>query len=373
MRPPTVRASDPLGPADTRMMAPLHALSALSRAGPGGSAPDLTVAPTDDEPLTNEGLGVGARDRVRNIQPRDASVSVWCGAHEARRMFDVSAEIQADRRGAECRGKGGPLGDEPNARFGGNVGYVDHLKVGSRRHGGRLDGENSRDSDEAVDVLEHTGGLGGGRDARRRYENTYLDVHGIFQNNIRRDVVLEVFIYIPEHIRRDIDGADVRSGRGSELHPTAREAMVGVSFSALAVLVTLLKHCRSGGGSASDRPQRHRGGGGLDCGLTTAGCCDGLSRSTPWSGGSRKWSRGCGPRFLRRRWRYCGLMLGGKRTRGLLHWGGNGGRGGWRWRRWPRHGDNLSKPSLKRGGPANRLGEGVILEGRVLEDLPYEG
>jgi hypothetical protein len=164
---------------------------------------------------------------------------------------------------------------------------------------------------------------------------------------------------ILEHVRRNVDGADVRSGRGGELHPTAREAVVGVSFSALTVLVTLLKHCRSGGG--------------LDGGLTTAGCCDGLSRSTPWSGGLRKWSRGCGPRLLRRRWRYCGLVLGGKRTRGLLHWRGNGGRGGWCWQRWPRHGDNLSKPSLKRGGPTNRLGEGVILEGRVLEDLPYEG
>jgi hypothetical protein len=171
-------------------------------------------------------------------------------------MLDISAEIRANRRGAERRGKGGPLGGEPNARFGGNMGYVDHLKIGGRRHGGRLDGEDSRDGDEAADMLEHAGGLGGGGDARRRYKNTYLDVHGIFEADIRRDVVLEVFIYIPEHIRRDVNGVDVRSGRGSELHPTAREAVVGVLFSALAMLTSLLHH-RGGGGSVSDHPQRH--------------------------------------------------------------------------------------------------------------------
>jgi hypothetical protein len=251
--------------------------------------------------------------------------------------------------------------------------HIDHLEIGGRRDGSGLDGEDSRDGDEAADVLEHTGGLGGGGDARRRYKNTYLDVHRIFQHDIRSDIILEVFIYIPEHIRRDVNGADVRSGRGSDLHTTAREAMVSVSFSAFAVLVTL-KHRRGGdGGSASDRPQRHRGGGGLDGGLTTARCCNGLSRSTLQSSGSGKWSRGCGPRLLRRWWRYCGLMLGGKRMRDLLHWRGNGGQGGWRWWQWPRHCDNLSKPSLKRGGSANRLGEGVILKGRVLEDLPDEG
>jgi hypothetical protein len=224
--------------------------------------------------------------------------------------------------------------------------HIDHLEIGGRRDGGGLDGEDSRDGDEAADVLEHTGGLGGGGDARHRYKNTHLDVHRIFQHNIRSDIVLEVLIYIPEHIRRDVDGTDVRSGRGSDLHSTAREAVVSVSFSAFVVLVTL-KH--------------RRGGGGLDGGLTAARCCNGLSRSTLRSGGSGKWGRGCGPRLLRRWWRYCGLVLGGKRTRGLLQRRGNGGRGGWRWRRWPRHGDNLSKPSLKRGGPANRLGEGVIL------------
>jgi hypothetical protein len=222
------------------------------------------------------------------------------------------------------------------------VRHIDNLEMGHRRDGGGLDGEDSRDGDEAADVLEHAGGLGHGGDVHRRYKNTHLDVHGIFENKVRRYIVLEVTIYIPEHIRSDVNGADRGSGWRSELHPTAREAVVGVSFSALAM-------------------------------LTAVRCCDGLSWSTLWSSGSRKRSQGCGPRLLQRWWRYCGLMLRGKRMHGLLHWRGNGGWGGWRWRWWPRHGDNLSKPSLKRGGPANRLGEGVILKGRLLEDLPDEG
>jgi hypothetical protein len=134
--------------------------------------------------------------------------------------------------------------------------HIDHLQVGGQCDGGGLDGEDSRDGDEAADVLEYAGGLRGGGDARRRYKNTHLDVHRKFQNDIRSDIVLEVLIYIPEHIRRDVDGADVRSSRGSELHTTARKAMVGVSFLAFAMLVTL-KHSRGGSGSISDRPQRH--------------------------------------------------------------------------------------------------------------------
>jgi hypothetical protein len=62
MRPIAVWASDPLGPANTRMMAPLHAPSALSGTGPGSSTPDLTIAPANNKPLTNEGLGIAARD-----------------------------------------------------------------------------------------------------------------------------------------------------------------------------------------------------------------------------------------------------------------------------------------------------------------------
>jgi hypothetical protein len=155
MRPPAVRALDPFGPAYTRVMAPLHAPSALSRAGLGGSTPDLTFAPADYEPLTNKGLGIAARDRVRNVQPRNTCVSVWRCAHKAWRMLDVSVEIRADRRGAESGGEGGPLRSEPNARFSWNMRHVDNLEVGCRRDGGGLNGEDSRDSDEAADVFEH--------------------------------------------------------------------------------------------------------------------------------------------------------------------------------------------------------------------------
>jgi hypothetical protein len=55
----------------------------------------------------------------------------------------------------KSRGKGGPLGSKPNARFGGNVRHIDHLQVGGQCDGGGLDGEDSWDGDKAVDVLEN--------------------------------------------------------------------------------------------------------------------------------------------------------------------------------------------------------------------------
>jgi hypothetical protein len=62
MRPATKRAPDAFGPADGRVMAPLHAPSALSGTGPGGSAPDLTVTAVDDDLLTNEVPGITTRN-----------------------------------------------------------------------------------------------------------------------------------------------------------------------------------------------------------------------------------------------------------------------------------------------------------------------
>jgi hypothetical protein len=76
MRPATERAPDAFGPAYGSVVAPPHAPSALSRTGPGGSAPDLTVAVADNNLLTNEVTGIAARNRVRNIDPRDTRVSV---------------------------------------------------------------------------------------------------------------------------------------------------------------------------------------------------------------------------------------------------------------------------------------------------------
>jgi hypothetical protein len=60
MRPATEGAPDAFGPAYSGMMAPPSAASALGRTGPEGSAPDLTVAATDDDLLTNEISGIAA-------------------------------------------------------------------------------------------------------------------------------------------------------------------------------------------------------------------------------------------------------------------------------------------------------------------------
>jgi hypothetical protein len=106
-------------------------------------------------------------------------------------MLDVPVEIRADRRGAKGGSESGPLRSEPNAGFGWDMRHVDYLEVGRRCDGSGLNGEDSRDDDEAADVLEHAGGLGSGGDARRRYKNTYLHIHSKLQHKVRRDVVLD--------------------------------------------------------------------------------------------------------------------------------------------------------------------------------------
>jgi hypothetical protein len=62
MRPATKRAPDTFRPAYGSVVAPPHAPSALSGTGPGGSAPDLTVAAANDNLLTNKVPGITARN-----------------------------------------------------------------------------------------------------------------------------------------------------------------------------------------------------------------------------------------------------------------------------------------------------------------------
>jgi hypothetical protein len=64
MRPTTERTPDAFGPAYSGMMAPPSAVSALSRTGPGGSTPDLTVAAANDDLLTNKVTSIAARDQI---------------------------------------------------------------------------------------------------------------------------------------------------------------------------------------------------------------------------------------------------------------------------------------------------------------------
>jgi hypothetical protein len=139
MRPATERTPDALGPAYSGMVAPPSAASALGRTGPGGSAPDLTIAAANDDLLTNKVSGIAARNRVRDVDPRDTSVSVGRGAHKARSVFDELVERGANRRRAEGRHEGGPLCSEPNSGFGGDAWDVDDLEEGRRRYGFGLD------------------------------------------------------------------------------------------------------------------------------------------------------------------------------------------------------------------------------------------
>ena len=101
MRASTERAAYRLCMTHQRVVTPPHALSALGRTGPRRSTPDLTKPIAKGDLLTYEVSGIAARNGIGNINPRDTSVSVGCGAHEARGVFDVPGERGADRRRVE--------------------------------------------------------------------------------------------------------------------------------------------------------------------------------------------------------------------------------------------------------------------------------
>jgi hypothetical protein len=157
-------------------MAPPSAASALGRTGPGGSAPDLTVAAANDDLLTNEVSGIAARNRVRDVDPRDTSVSVGRGAHKARSVLDELVERGANRRRAEGRHEGRPLCSEPNSGFSGDVWDVDDLEEGCQRYGFGIDRNHARDGNEAANVFERTCHFGRGRDTGGGNEDAGLEV-----------------------------------------------------------------------------------------------------------------------------------------------------------------------------------------------------
>jgi hypothetical protein len=131
--------------------------------------------------------------------------------------------------------------------------HIDNLQEGRRCDGGGLNRHNARGSDEAAYVLEHTRRFGRCWDAGGGNEDAGLDVHRMFQNDVRTDIIPEMVIYIPEHSRRDVDSTDRRSGRRGKLDSTAREAVVSVP--APAPSTSALGQRESGSGSG--RRRRH--------------------------------------------------------------------------------------------------------------------
>jgi hypothetical protein len=261
-------------------------------------------------------------------------------------MFDEGVERDTDGGSAEGRLEGGPLGGLPNLWLGRDVWDVDHFQEGSQRNRGGLDRHNAGDSEEAAGVFEHAGSLGRGRDSGRGNEDTRLDVHRIFQNDVRTDIVLEVLIYIPEHSRRDVNGQDRRSGQREKLHPTARQAVVSVSALAPSPSTHGPREGRSGSNRLGGR-SRHI--------LNLASrCCNGRGQSTLLrSGGDRRWGQveSLGPFWFLRR--YHGLDLRGARTRSLCR---SGGGGGGLLRRRAGLSDDLRESSFKRARPTHADG-----------------
>jgi hypothetical protein len=146
------------------LVSPLHAMSALSGAGPRGSASDLAIAITEGDLLTYEVMGRTARDRVRDVDPHDTSVSVGGSPHEVGSMFDDPVKLKADRRRVECGLEGRTLSELPVLGLRRDVQDVDDLKKGGRRDHGGLEGHDTRDSDEVADVFEHARSFGSSRD-----------------------------------------------------------------------------------------------------------------------------------------------------------------------------------------------------------------
>jgi hypothetical protein len=159
------RTAHALSTACCGMMTPLHATSALSGAGPRGSTSDLAVAITEGDQLTYEVAGHTARDGIGNVDPCDASVGVGGSPHEAGGVFDDPVELEANWGRMECGLKGRVLGELPILGLRGNVRDVDHLQIGGQCNRGGLEGHDTRDSDETMDMFEHACGFGGSQDS----------------------------------------------------------------------------------------------------------------------------------------------------------------------------------------------------------------
>ena len=210
-------------------MTPPHAPSAQSGTGPGCCASDLTIATANDDRFVDEGAGRSARDGVVNVDPRDTGVTVGRGPHEADGVFEGGREFLAYRRDCKRVGKRVALSGLPNLGFGGDHQHINNLEDGCRGDGSGLDGHDARDSDETPDVFENTCGLGRGKNSARGNEYAGSGVLGMFKNDVRTDVILEVGVDLGQHGRGDVIGADGRSGRGGEEHAATRSAVARVT------------------------------------------------------------------------------------------------------------------------------------------------
>jgi hypothetical protein len=127
------------------MMTPLHATSALSGAGPRGSALDLAVTIAKGDQLTYEVVGRTARDRVRDVDPRNTSVSVGGSPHKVGSVLDGPVKLEVDWRRVECGLEGRALSELPVLGLRRDVRDVDVLEKGGRRDRGGLEGHDARD------------------------------------------------------------------------------------------------------------------------------------------------------------------------------------------------------------------------------------
>ena len=132
----------------------------------------------------NECPGIAARDRVGNINPCDAGVSMGGSAHEPGRVFDELGESTAHRRSGEGSLKGRPLCTDPVLGKGWDMGDVNDLQVGRRCRGGGGNGNNTSDGEKMSHVFQRTRRFGGSGDASSGDKNSTTYILRVFQNEI---------------------------------------------------------------------------------------------------------------------------------------------------------------------------------------------
>jgi hypothetical protein len=128
-------------------------------------------------------------------------------------MFDVAAQLGADRRESEDLVKGPALSELPLARSGSDERDVDDLEVGRGRGGLGLDGNKARNGKKAAHMFEDTCDVGRGRDGRRGKEYAGSDIEGGLEDDTGINVLPKVNVDLPDKIRGDGLGADRGSGR----------------------------------------------------------------------------------------------------------------------------------------------------------------
>jgi hypothetical protein len=173
----------------------------------------LAVHIAEGDVLGYESPGCGARDRVGDVDPCDASVGAGRSPHEAGGVFGKAAELRAYRRESRGLVKGRALSELPCTRLGRDERNIHDLEVGRGCGGVGLDVNKAQYGKEVAHMLEDTCDVRRGWDGRRGNEDAGSGIEGRLENDVGIDIFPEVGVDLLDKLRGDGIGADGRSGR----------------------------------------------------------------------------------------------------------------------------------------------------------------